>query len=141
MARVKIDIPEKSIFQCSIPVRISDINYGQHLGNDALVRLLHEARVQWLHSLQYTELSIEDVGLIMADLAVMYKSESFYGDLLQVHLYIGETSTVSFELIYEIKNQHQQMVAIAKTGMVCFDYSLKKVTSLPAVFASKLNAI
>lgn len=140
MARVKIDIPEKSIFQCSIPVRISDINYGQHLGNDALVSLLHEARVQWLHSLQYTELSIETVGLIMADLAVMYKSESFYGDLLQIHLYVGETSSVSFELIYEIKNQHQQLVAVAKTSMVCFDYSLRKVTSLPAIFAAKLNA-
>lgn len=141
MARVKIDIPEKSIFQCSIPVRISDINYGQHLGNDALVSLLHEARVQWLHSLQYTELSIESVGLIMADLAVSYKSESFYGDLLQIYLYVGETSAVSFELIYEIKNQHQQLVALAKTGMVCFDYSIKKVTGLPGIFAKKLHAV
>lgn len=141
MARVKIDIPEKSIFECTIPVRISDINYGQHLGNDALVSILHEARVQWLQSIQYTELSIEKVGLIMADLAVMYKNESFYGDLLQIHLYVGETSSVSFELIYEIKNQHQHLVAVAKTGMVCYDYSLKKVTPVPAVFATKLNAV
>jgi len=100
MARVKITIPEKWLFDCTIPVRIADINYGQHLGNDALVSMLHEARVQWLQALNYSELNIEGTGLIMADLAVMYKNEAFYGDPLLFKLYMGETSAVSFELVY-----------------------------------------
>jgi len=139
MARVKIDIPEKSLFVCTIPVRISDINYGQHLGNEALVSIMHEARVQWLQSLGYTELSIEGMGLIMADLAVIYKKESFYGDQIQIKVYLGDTSAVSFELVYEAINQEQKQIAIAKTGMVCFNYSLKKVTALPPFFRQKLG--
>jgi len=139
MARVKITIPEKWLFDCTIPVRIADINYGQHLGNDALVSMLHEARVQWLQALNYSELNIEGAGLIMADLAVMYKNESFYGDLLLFKLYLGETSAVSFELVYEVINLQQKQIAIAKTGMVCFNYALKKVSELPLPFLQKIG--
>jgi acyl-CoA thioesterase FadM len=139
MARVKITIPEKWLFDCTIPVRIADINYGQHLGNDALVSMLHEARVQWLQALNYSELNIEGAGLIMADLAVMYKNESFYGDLLLFKLYLGETSAVSFELVYEVINLQQKQIAIAKTGMVCFNYALKKVSKLPLPFLQKIG--
>jgi acyl-CoA thioesterase FadM len=139
MARVKITIPEKWLFDCTIPVRITDINYGQHLGNDALVSMLHEARVQWLQALNYSELNIEGAGLIMADLAVMYKNESFYGDLLLFKLYLGETSAVSFELVYEVINLQQKQIAIAKTGMVCFNYALKKVSELPLPFLQKIG--
>ena len=139
MARVKITIPEKWLFDCTIPVRITDINYGQHLGNDALVSMLHEARVQWLQALNYSELNIEGTGLIMADLAVMYKNESFYGDLLLFKLYMGETSAVSFELVYEVMNLQQKQIAIAKTGMVCFNYTLKKVSALPIPFLQKVG--
>ena len=139
MARVKITIPEKWLFDCTIPVRIADINYGQHLGNDALVSMLHEARVQWLQALNYSELNIEGTGLIMADLAVMYKNESFYGDLLLFKLYLGETSAVSFELVYEVINLQQKQIAIAKTSMVCFNYALKKVSELPLPFLQKIG--
>lgn len=139
MARVKITIPEKWLFDCTIPVRITDINYGQHLGNDALVSMLHEVRVQWLQALNYSELNIEGYGLIMADLAVMYKNESFYGDLLLFKLYMGETTAVSFELVYEVMNLQQKQIAIAKTGMVCFNYTLKKVSALPIPFLQKIG--
>jgi acyl-CoA thioesterase FadM len=101
--------------------------------------MLHEARVQWLQALNYSELNIEGTGLIMADLAVMYKNESFYGDLLLFKLYLGETSAVSFELVYEVINLQQKQIAIAKTGMVCFNYALKKVSELPLPFLQKIG--
>ncbi len=131
MARIKINIPEKIIASVIIPVRITDINYGNHAGNDALVGIIHEARVQWLSQLGYTELNIEGTGLIMSDLAVEYKNESFYGDQLKVTMYIGELTAVSFELFYAIVNQGNKLIAKAKTGMVCFNYVNKKVVIVP----------
>ena len=131
MARIKINIPEKIIASVIIPVRITDINYGNHAGNDALVGIIHEARVQWLSQLGYTELNIEGTGLILSDLAVEYKNESFYGDQLKVTIYIGELTTVSFELFYSIVNQGNKLIAKAKTGMVCFNYVNKKVVIVP----------
>jgi acyl-CoA thioesterase FadM len=52
---------------------------------------------------------------------------------------LGETSAVSFELVYEVINLQQKQIAIAKTGMVCFNYALKKVSELPLPFLQKIG--
>ena len=133
MARIKLTIPAKKIFTATIPVRITDINYGNHLGNDALVSIIHEARIQWLASAGYTELSVEGAALIMSDLAVEYKNESFYGDLLTIQISIDEISKISFEIYYEIVTTREEkiiLIANAKTGMVCYDYDVKKVIEI-----------
>ena len=140
MARIKLEIPEKILGTYIIPVRIADINYGNHVGNDAFVSIIHEARMQWLKQHNYTELKIENVGLIMSDLAIEFKSESFYGDVVEVKLGAGEMSRVGFELYYQLfvkRNDETILLANAKTGMVCYDYDAKKVAPLP----EKLKAI
>ena len=132
MARIKLVIPEEKIFSTEIAVRITDINYGNHVGNDAFVRLIHEARVQWLSLNNYTELNIEGASLIMADLAVEYKGESFYGDVLKIGIAVGEISRAGFELYYQIsttRDGKDLLIAKAKTGMVCFNYREKKIAS------------
>lgn len=139
MARIKIELPEKKIATIGIKVRITDLNYGNHLGNDALVGILHEARVEWLQQYNYTELNIEGVGLIMSDLAVEYKREAFYGDVLAVSIFVAAVSSVSFELYYSVTNQHENLVAKAKTGMVCYSYKQKKVTEMPMKFLDILQ--
>ncbi len=142
MGRIKLTIPPQKIFSTEIAVRITDINYGDHLGNDALVSILHEARMQWLASINYTELNIENAALIMADLAVEYKAESFYGDILLINIFIGEITKVSFEIYYEIttnRNEIKILISRAKTGMVCYDYDAKKVMSISEKFASIIN--
>ncbi len=53
MSRIKIEMPEIKLTAIKIPVRISDINYGNHVGNDAFVFILHEARIQWLQQHNY----------------------------------------------------------------------------------------
>ena len=142
MARIKLLIPEQKIFSTDIAVRITDINYGNHVGNDAFVRLIHEARVQWLSSNNYTELNIEGASLIMADLTVEYKGESFYGDVLKVEIAVGEISKPGFELYYIIhvnRNGNNILIAKAKTGMVCYNYEEKKVRELPEKFVELLS--
>ena len=140
MARVKIEIPENKITTVSIPVRITDINYGNHLGNDSFIAIIHEARMQWLQQYHYTELNIEGTGLILADLMVEFKNESFYGDCIEVTIFAGEISKVSFELYYQLSTKRNDsiiLLALAKTGMVCYDYMAKKVIRIP----EKLKAI
>ena len=48
MARIKLDLPERFPFSTELRVRITDVNYGGHMGNDSLLGLLHEARVRFL---------------------------------------------------------------------------------------------
>lgn len=143
MARIKIEAPEKEMASFHIPVRITDINYGNHLGNDAFVSIIHEARMQWLHQYGYTELNIEGTGLIMSDLAVEFKSESFYGDVVEVKIGAGEISRAGFELYYQLftgRNNDRILLANAKTGMISYDYDAKKVVEIPERLRSILSA-
>jgi acyl-CoA thioester hydrolase len=133
MPRIKIEMPATKLAELMIPVRISDINYGNHVGNDAFVSIIHEARVQWLQQNNFTELNFAGVGLIMGDLTIEFKSESFYGDVITVSIFSGEISTVSFELYYQLnvkRNDLEITVANAKTSMICFNYERKKPVAL-----------
>lgn len=142
MAKVKIDMPECFLFSTTIPVRIGDINYGGHVGNDAIVSIIHESRLQFLSSMGCTELDFFGTGLIMADLVVTYKGEAFYGDVVTVEVTPGEISSVSFDLFYRISTQRNgqpMLITEAKTGMVCFDYTSRKIARLPEAFKEKIN--
>lgn len=143
MARVRLQMPSGLLGSFTIPVRITDINYGNHVGNNAIVEFIHEARVQFLRSHQFTELNAGGIGLIMNELVVEYKNESFYNDLLIITVYCGEITKVSFELFYEIstyRNDTQTVIALAKTGMVGYEYDKKKVVAIPEKLKSILIA-
>lgn len=140
MARIKLTLPQQFHFSTVIPIRITDINYGNHLGNDAVLSILHEARMQYLKSLGYTELSFADIGLIMSDVGIEFKAEAFYGDSLRAYVATGEISKVGFDLYYKlVRSGDETIVALAKTGMICFDYDKRKVTAVPAEAVHKLS--
>lgn len=134
MARLKIELPQRLLTSVSIPVRITDINYGNHVGNNAIVEIIHEARMQFLKQYGFTELDVAGTSLIMSELLVEFKNESFYNDILDVKIFSGEISRVSFEFFYEIsvkRNDETIIIANAKTGMVCYNYKIKKVEAVP----------
>ena len=134
MARIKIGLPQKSFAAFTIPVRITDINYGNHVGNDSLVAIIHEARMQFLHQHGHTEMNICGTSLIMNELLVEFKNEAFYKDMLEVKLFMGEIFKVGFELFYSlsaIRDHTSVLIANAKTGMVCFSYKEKKLMPVP----------
>ncbi len=141
MPRLKIELPQKFLASVSVPVRITDINYGNHVGNNAIVEIIHEARVQFFQTQHFTELNIAGTALIMSELLVEYKNEAFYNDILEVAIYCGEVSRVAFELFYKIstkRNEQDILIALAKTGMVCYDYKIKKLSSVPEELKSIL---
>ncbi len=143
MPRIKIDLPESFSFQTVFAVRITDLNYGGHVGNDKVLSFLHEARMRFLNSLGYSELNMEGVALIMGDAALVFKNEIFYGDELLISIQPVEYSRAGFDLIYKIEKESADgllIVATAKTGMICFDYETKKVISLPEAAKNKLSA-
>ncbi len=134
MSRVKLKFPdEKPLFTTRISVRIGDVNYGGHVGNDAILSIMHEARMRWLRYHGCTELDVYGDALIMADVMIAYKGESFYGDELEIVMYADELTGVSFDLLYHIavmRDGRQTDVAHAKTGMLTFDYDNRKIVPM-----------
>lgn len=142
MARTRINIPGAFNFSCRLPVRITDINYGGHVGNDTVLSLIHEARMQYLNHLGYSEMQFAGEGMIMADVAIEFKSELFYGDVVTAFVMAGEVSKIGFELFYKLEKEttgKMKLVAVAKTGMICYDYGKKKIVSIPEEARKKLT--
>ena len=143
MPRIKIDLPTAYSFSAIIPIRITDINYGGHVGNDTILSLLHEARVQFLEKHGYSELESGGVGLIMSDVLIDFKKELFYGTNIKVSIVAGDFTNVTFNLYYKIEieaGENNMVIATAKTGMVSYDYKKKKIAVLPEEVKLKLMA-
>ncbi|MEZ4974615.1 MAG: thioesterase family protein [Cyclobacteriaceae bacterium] len=132
--RLSLEIPEKFIYKTELVVRASDLNYGGHVGNDNVLTLMQEARI-----LFYNHIGVKDeihfegnVGQIISDALVIYKSESFLGDRLAIQIGVTDFNKYGFDLIYLITNQTTgKEAARGKTGIVCFDYVKRKVASVP----------
>ena len=135
MARVELDLPKKFDFATDMQVCISSINYGGHLGNDSLLSLIHEARIRFLKKYGFTESNIGGVGIIMVDTVILYKSESFHGDVLTFQVAIGAVSKMGCDFYFLVRNKGTgKEVAQAKTGVVFFDYNTRKVVNTPKEF-------
>ncbi|MDX2020001.1 MAG: thioesterase family protein [Deltaproteobacteria bacterium] len=141
MPRLKLSLPVTFAFSTELDVRITDINYGNHLGNDALLSLLHEARVRWLRSLGMSEGNVEGRLLIMSDAAICYRAESFAGDRLRIDVAACDATGVSCDIVYQVvRTTDQVLVAQAKTGVVFLDPQTRKVSRLPETLRALASA-
>ena len=113
------------------------------MGNDTILSILHEARVQFLKHYGYSELTLGGAGLIMSDVCIEFKNELFYGDTIIASVTASEFSKVAFGIYYKLEKQINDkiiLIAIAKTGMVCYDYVNKKIVQVPQEVKDKLSA-
>jgi acyl-CoA thioester hydrolase len=143
MGRIKIELPENFLFTTNIPIRITDLNYGGHVGNDAILSIIHEGRAQFLKQFDFTEMDCGGVSLIMSDVAIEFKQELFYGETVIISIATGYVSRVAFDMFYKLEKtlgEKKLVIAVAKSGMVCFNYKLKKVAAISQTLKDKLFA-
>ncbi|MEA3240389.1 MAG: thioesterase family protein [Pseudomonadota bacterium] len=140
MVRIKINLPEKFIFSTEIKPRITEMNYGGHLGNDALLAIVHEARARFLTAHQWSEMDIGGCSLIMVDAALMYLAEVFYGDTLHIEVAVADMSRSGCDFVFRLATgENGREVARVKTGIVFFDYQKRKVVRMPEVFRNLIT--
>jgi acyl-CoA thioesterase FadM len=126
-------MPSSYSFETVLEIRVGDLNYGKHLANDAVLTLVHEARLRHLASINYTEHDIEGLGLIQIDTAVVYKSQGFWGQKIRIQSHFEESGNIGLDFYYLLTNQETgKEIARAKTGLVFFDYSKQYVCPIPA---------
>ncbi len=140
MARITIDMPDTFVFETEMPVLIRDINYGNHLGHDFLVSFTSEARLRFFRSMGFkSEMDVCGLGIVVADLAVVYKSEGFYGDVLRIEVAALDFNKYGCDLVYLLTNKAGgNVIAHAKTGVVFFDYRTRKMALCPPEFVEQL---
>ena len=123
-------------------IRITDINFGAHLGNDSLLSIVHEARLQFLNHLGYSESNIEGSGIIMVDAGIQYKSEAFYADELIIEVAVTDFTGIGCDFVFRLTNKNSNKeIATAKTGIVFFNYEKRKTAPVPVAFKKKIEEL
>ena len=132
MPRLRLKPLDSYAFSVELTVRITDLNYGAHLGNDSLLSLIHEARVAFLRSHGFTEMDCGGVSLTMGDVAIIYQGQAYAGDVLRFEVSAGEPTRCGFRLFLRVTRAADGCpIALAEVGMVCFDYQSGKILALP----------
>ena len=135
MARIEISLPDQFAFTTELPLYVGHINYGGHLDNALLLSIVSEVRLRFFKAMGYTELDVEGVGIIVADVAVQYKSEAFHGELMVVSIVADDFSKKGCDLLWVMHEKVSgREVARGKTGIVFFDYATRKAAPVPESF-------
>jgi acyl-CoA thioesterase FadM len=123
-------------------VGISDLNYAKHLDSVAMVNVLHEARLQFLASLGFTEANIFGLGLVITDIAIDFRSESFAGDHLIIDVGVDDFNRYGFDICMQVTNNAlDTIVCQAKFGVVFFDFDKHQIAEVPSAFMSHLGRL
>jgi len=141
MPRIKIDLPDKFDFSTDLRLRFRDINAGNHLAHDSVLSLAEEARFLFLEHLGYAHLTIDGCGYVAADAAIVYKSQTYFGQVIRIEVAVRDFAGKSCDFIYRLSNKETgQEVARAKTGIVFFDYETQKSVKVPERFRSRFES-
>lgn len=140
MGRVRMELPESLPFHTEMEVRIGDVNYGRHLGNDAVLRLLHEARLRFLQHHGFSEENAGGAGLILRDAVIVYAAQAFHGDVLRAEVGAGNFGAAGCDFFYRLTRLIDGVeIARAKTQVVFFDYTAGRVVRMPESFSARMK--
>lgn len=135
-------MPEQFLFSLQRSVGISDLNYARHLDSVSMVHIIHEARLQFLANLGFTEANIYGLGMVVTDMAIDYQSESFANDVLNIEVGVGRFNRYGCDIYYKITNTAlDRVVCSAKTGVVFFDFDKHKIAPIPKAFSAMLEVL
>lgn len=128
-------------FKFSIPlaVRVSDLNYGNHVGYQNYFSYFQEARIAYLAQFGYSEMDIEGHGMIVGEANCKYKHELFLDDRIRIACRIKTLKSKLFVMQYQITRDGAPC-ADGFTKNLCYDYQGKKVVRLPEAFVIKIRA-
>ena len=126
MERLTIVLPEKFNFTTEFPVLIDDINLGNHVGNDAFVRYINVAFWRFSDAFDIRK------NIIMTDLAILFKSEAFYRDVLKCEAAVSIHTKHSCYFYCKMSSSKTGKEIIrARARITFFDYTQKKPVEVP----------
>ena len=118
-------------FYHPIEVRYGDLDPQQHVNNARYLTYIEQARISYVQTLGLWDgNSFADIGIILAEAAVSYKSPILWGQTVRVGVRVSRLGNKSFDWAYIIEDSQTKMLhATASTIQVAYDYH--HITTIP----------
>src|SRR5471032_810959 len=143
VARLTLEFPEDQYcYTTQLTVRSTDINGANHLGNDSMISMISEARARFLFEFDVPETAANGGGIIVTDLATMYRAEAHARDQLLFEVGVMDFNKYGGDITFRItRPRDNTLIAMAKSGFVFFNYKLSQVVPMPEDFGSKFPQV
>lgn len=140
MARIELSFPDDAFtFHTEMTVRSSDINAAHHLANDRLVAMLSEARFRFWMAAGAVDPVTSRTPLIVTDLATLYRAEARGWDVLRFDVGFADANRYGGDVVFRVSRPADEtIIALAKSGFVCFDYAAGRVVAMTPELAHGL---
>ena len=139
MARLQLHFPEHQYhYTTLLTVRVTDINAGNHLGNDSMISMISEARARFLFDFGIHENEDDGISILVTDLATTYKTEAHARDELRFEVGVMDFNRHGGDITFRITRPADgALVAMAKSGFVFFNHRERRVVPIPVAFRAK----
>jgi acyl-CoA thioesterase FadM len=143
MARLQLTFPEDQYYYTTLlTVRVTDINAGNHLGNDSMISMISEARACFLFEFGVAETGRDGTGIIVTDLATAYRAEAHARDQLLFEVGVMDFNKYGGDIIFRItRPKDKTLIAMAKQGFVFFNYKTSQVVAMAEDFRGKFERV
>ena len=125
-------------FSMPLTVRVSEINYRNHVSYHNYLLYFQEARIGYFNQLGCTEKDIYGVGMVVSEVTCQYKRQLFLGDVIRVSCGMTKVEPKMFQLGYQIEKAGA-VCALGSTTNLCYDYALERVVPLPDAFIEAIR--
>ncbi|MDN4054797.1 thioesterase family protein [Massilia sp. YIM B02763] len=143
MARLQLTFPEDQYcYTTLLTVRVTDINAADHLGNDSMISMISEARARFLFEYGVAETERDGTGIIVTDLATVYRAEAHARDQLLFEVGVMDFNKYGGDVIFRVTRPKDKCtIALAKQGFVFYNYKTSQVVDMPDDFRGKFDRV
>ena len=129
-------------FSTKLEVRINDCSGGIHLGNHVMVSYMNEAMIKLYQALGFQGPMIGSTSFIQRDMAITYRSEANYGDVVDIYVAIEAFEESQYTMIYRLYNpRNEREIAHIRGVFASFDYKERKKVAVPQELRDAYQAL
>jgi acyl-CoA thioester hydrolase len=134
----------KNKYPFSYEIRIdwSEIDSFGHVNNLAIMRYVQSTRVYCLeHIGMMRHHSETGTGPILASTSCQFKKQLYYPGRVMVRARFDHIKNTSFQILYEVLNDSEELVAEAHDVLVWFDFEKNSKTPIPIMFRNQFKKL
>jgi len=130
-------------FHHPIEIRYSDLDPQGHVNNARFLTYFEQARVQYLIHLGLfsREQSFLEIGIIIAEAAITFKSPVYFGTQARVGVRVSRLGTKSMTMEYEMVDNEGILYATGSTAIVTFDFKTHATIPIPDAWRQTISKL